>query len=58
MNEKIGKPIKRVDAAEKIVNLIKGMDMVKFAKNGSTVTSAAVKISRAYTGKKYIARCV
>lgn len=46
-----------VDAAEKIVSLIKGMDMVKFAKNGSTVTSAAVKISRAYTGKKYVARC-
>jgi len=47
-----------VDTAEKMVSLIKGMDMVKFAKNGSTVTSAAVKLSRVYTGKKYIARCV
>lgn len=46
-----------IDTAEKMVGLIKGMDMVKFAKNGSTVTSAAVKISRVYTGKKYIARC-
>ena len=31
--------------------------MVKFAKNGSTVTTAATKLARAYTGKKYIARC-
>ncbi len=46
-----------VDAAEAMVGLIEGMDQVKFAKNGSTVTSAAVKIARAYTGRKYIARC-
>lgn len=46
-----------VDAAEELVNLIPGMDMVKFGKNGSTVTSAATKISRAYNGRKYIARC-
>ena len=32
--------------------------MVKFAKNGSTVTTAAVKLARAYTGKKLIARCL
>jgi glutamate-1-semialdehyde 2,1-aminomutase len=31
--------------------------MVKFAKNGSNVTTAAVKIARAYTGRKYIVRC-
>ncbi len=31
--------------------------MVKFAKNGSTVTSAAIKLARAYTGKRYVARC-
>jgi glutamate-1-semialdehyde 2,1-aminomutase len=29
--------------------------MVKFAKHGSTVTTAAVKLARAYTGRKYIA---
>lgn len=46
-----------VDAAETLVNLIPWIDMVKFAKNGSTVTTAAVKLARAYTGKKYIARC-
>jgi glutamate-1-semialdehyde 2,1-aminomutase len=44
-------------AAELITNLIPSADMVKFGKNGSTVTSAAVKLARAYTNKKYIARC-
>lgn len=47
-----------VEAAEKIVNLIDSADMVKFAKNGSTVTTAAVKLSRAITGKKRILRCL
>lgn len=46
-----------VDAAETLVNLIPWVDMVKFAKNGSTVTSAATKLARAYTGRKYILRC-
>ncbi|MGM9967103.1 MAG: glutamate-1-semialdehyde 2,1-aminomutase [Rummeliibacillus sp.] len=46
-----------VDAAETMCNLIPWVDMVKFAKNGSTVTSAATKLARAYTGRKYIARC-
>lgn len=46
-----------VDAAEVLCNLIPWVDMVKFAKNGSTVTSAATKLARAYTGRKYIARC-
>jgi glutamate-1-semialdehyde 2,1-aminomutase len=44
-------------AAELLRDLIPGVDMVKFAKNGSNVTSAAVKLARAYTGKKYIAVC-
>lgn len=47
-----------VDAAEVMCNLFPWVDMVKFAKNGSTVTSAATKLARAYTGKKYIARCL
>ncbi|SCW39864.1 glutamate-1-semialdehyde 2,1-aminomutase [Eubacterium ruminantium] len=46
-----------VDAAETLVNLIPWIDMVKFAKNGSTVTTAAVKLARAYTGRDYIVRC-
>ncbi len=46
-----------IDTAEKFCSIFPWVDMVKFAKNGSTVTSAAVKLARAYTGKKYIARC-
>jgi len=47
-----------LEAAETLCNLIPWVDMVKFAKNGSTVTTAAVKLSRAYTGKKMVARCL
>lgn len=47
-----------LEAAEALIDLIPSVDMVKFAKNGSTVTTAALKIARAYTGKKYIARCL
>jgi glutamate-1-semialdehyde 2,1-aminomutase len=42
-------------AAELLRDLIPSVDMVKFAKHGSTVTTAAVKLARAYTGRKYIA---
>lgn len=44
-------------AAEKMLELFPGMDMIKFAKNGSVITTAAVKLARAYTGRKYILRC-
>lgn len=47
-----------LDAAELLVDLIPSADMVKFAKNGSNVTTAAVKIARAYTGRKFILRCI
>jgi glutamate-1-semialdehyde 2,1-aminomutase len=47
-----------LQAAELLSDLIPAVDMVKFAKNGSNVTTAAVKIARAYTGKKYIVRCL
>jgi len=46
-----------LQAAELLIELIPSVEMVKFAKNGSTVTTAALKIARAYTGRKYIARC-
>ncbi len=32
-------------------------DMVKFGKNGSDVTTAAIKLARAYTGRKYVLVC-
>jgi len=47
-----------LEAAELLVDLIDSVDMVKFTKNGSTSVSAAVKLSRAYTGREMIARCV
>jgi glutamate-1-semialdehyde 2,1-aminomutase len=46
-----------VDLAESLLELIDGADMVKFAKNGSDVTTAAVKLARAYTGRDLIAVC-
>ena len=46
-----------LEAAELITSIIPGADMVKFGKNGSTVVSAAIKLARAYKGRKYIVRC-
>ena len=43
-----------LEAAELMVELIPGVEMVKFAKNGSNVTTAALKIARAYTGKRFV----
>lgn len=41
--------------AEKFLSLVPAHDMIKFAKNGSTVTTAAVKLARAKTGRKLVA---
>jgi glutamate-1-semialdehyde 2,1-aminomutase len=41
-------------AAEALIDLVPSVEMVKFAKNGSNVTTAAVKIARAYTGRRYV----
>jgi glutamate-1-semialdehyde 2,1-aminomutase len=46
-----------VDLAEALLELIDGADMVKFAKNGSDATTAAVKLARAYTGRDFVAIC-
>ena len=46
-----------VDLAEAVLDLIGGAEMIKFAKNGSDVTTAAVKLARAYTGRDLIAIC-
>jgi len=45
------------ELAEYLVNLLPVAEMVKFGKNGSDVTTAAVKLARAFTGRKYIAYC-
>lgn len=46
-----------LEAAELLIDLIDSVDMVKFTKNGSTATTAAIKLSRAYTGRNLVARC-
>ena len=44
-----------LETAERFLSLVPRHDMVKFAKNGSTVTTAAVKLARAKTGRKLVA---
>ena len=44
-------------AAECLLAQIPGAEMVKFAKNGSDVTTAAVKLARAATGRPMVAMC-
>ena len=46
--------ITELKAAELLVDLIPSVEMVKFAKHGSTVTTAAFKLARAYTNRKFI----
>lgn len=44
-----------LEAANLFLDTVQSGDMVKFAKNGSTVTTAAVKLARAYTGRNRVA---
>jgi glutamate-1-semialdehyde 2,1-aminomutase len=46
-----------LEAAEAFVAQVPGAEMVKFAKNGSDVTTAAVKLARAATGRPLVAVC-
>lgn len=46
--------ITELHAAELLIDIIPSAEMVKFCKNGSNATTAAVKIARAYTEKRYI----
>lgn len=43
------------EMAEKFLSLVPKHDMIKFAKNGSIVTTAAIKLARAKTGRKLVA---
>lgn len=45
------------EVAELLVELIPCAEMVRFGKNGTDVTSAAIRLARAYTGKEEIAVC-
>ena len=46
-----------VELSELLVELIPCAEMVRFGKNGSDATSAAVRLARAYTGRDKIALC-
>ncbi len=46
-----------LEAAERFLSTVSAGDMVKFAKNGSNVTTAAVKLARACTGRTRVAIC-
>ena len=46
-----------VEAAEAFLACVTGAEMVKFAKNGSDATTAAVKLARAHTGRDLVAIC-
>ena len=46
--------IMELDLAQLIIDSIPCAEMVRFAKNGSDATSAAVRLARAYTGKDII----
>ncbi|MFY0642739.1 MAG: aminotransferase class III-fold pyridoxal phosphate-dependent enzyme [Bermanella sp.] len=45
------------EVAEKIIEIIPSAEMVRFGKNGTDVTSAAVRLARAYTNKNRVAIC-
>jgi len=46
-----------MELAEKLKEIIPCAEMSKFGKNGSTITTAAVKLARAYTGRELVACC-
>ena len=46
-----------LECAEAFLEMLPAADMIKFAKNGSDVTTAAVKLARAHTGRDLVAVC-
>jgi glutamate-1-semialdehyde 2,1-aminomutase len=46
-----------LEAAERFLASVPTAEMVKFSKNGSDVTTAAVKLARAVTGRRLVAIC-
>jgi glutamate-1-semialdehyde 2,1-aminomutase len=49
--------IVELEAAERFLTAVPTAEMVKFAKNGSDATTAAVKLARAVTGRPLVALC-
>lgn len=45
------------EVAELIVEMVPSAEMVRFGKNGTDATSAAIRLARAYTGRDHIVVC-
>jgi len=45
------------EVAELIIELVPSAEMVRFGKNGSDATSAAIRLARAFTGRDQIVAC-
>jgi len=45
------------EVAEMLVEMIPSAEMVRFGKNGSDATSAAIRLSRAFTGRDHVIVC-
>lgn len=46
-----------LECAQMLQSLVPSAEMVKFAKDGSTILTAALKLARAYTGRDLVAIC-
>jgi glutamate-1-semialdehyde 2,1-aminomutase len=46
-----------IDVAEKIVEMVPCAQMVRFGKNGSDVTTVAIRLARTYTQREHVAIC-
>ena len=54
--QNLSRPTPReLDAAERVLELFPGFDMIKFAKDGSDVNTAALRLARAVTGRDLVA---
>jgi glutamate-1-semialdehyde 2,1-aminomutase len=49
--------VTELECAERFLSIVDGAEMVKFTKDGSTATTAALKLARAYTGRKLVGIC-
>ena len=45
------------EVAERIVDLVPSAEQVRFGKNGSDATSAAIRLARAFTGRNVVGAC-
>lgn len=46
-----------MELAERLVDIVPCAEKVRFGKNGSDVTAAAIRLARAYTGRQRVAVC-